>query len=188
MCGTYLKNRSIKNQLCSVQVFSKKRKCHSDQKCRFPWISWSSPVVPDSIGTRLPGPSPYHWLDDIPSQTTRVVSPSSHRSGCGSTCGWEAGIVSMVVPEDILTPINAAFPVGGWTNPFDKYIVQIGSSSPRIGVKTKKHLSCHQRPTRLIFWNTHVQKGAWWNDHCPFCSLFYLYISDSVDPRILGVF
>ena len=33
------------------------------------------------------------------------------------------------------------FLVGGWTNPFEKYDRQIGSSSPRLGVKIKKFCS-----------------------------------------------
>ena len=39
--------------------------------------------------------------------------------------------------------------VGGWTNPFEKYNVKMGSSSPSFGVNIKKYLSCHHP---VIFW------------------------------------
>ena len=124
--------------------------------------------------------------DDIPSQTTRVISPRSHRSGRGSTCGWEAGIVSMVVPQTFWPPSMPHFQLVVEPTHLTNILVKVGSSSPRIGVNTLKIFELP--PTRLFFWHTHFpNNNAWQNDQVAHFAVFFYKLHfrfQSVAPRM----
>ena len=120
----------------------------------------------------VPGPSPYHWLDDIPSQTNSSYfskKPPKWARKYLWLGGWHRFVDGC--SSDILTPINATFPVGGWTNPFDKYIVQVGSSSPRIGVKIENIWVATNQTFSLTYTFPKQKCMAKWSGR-PICSLF----------------
>ena len=116
---------------------------------------------------------------------TQVVSPRSHRSGRGSTCGWEAGIVSMVVPQTFWPPSMP--PLQLVVEP--THLTNIGPSwfiFPKDRGEDWKYLSCHQPDLFFLTYTFPKQKCmAKWSGR-PFCSLFYKlhFRFQSVAPRM----
>ena len=163
VCGTYLKNRSIKNQLCSVKesaIVTKSPDFNMDFmiKSRRPGLN-RYPV---------PGPSPYHWRQMI-SQAKSFLQEATEVGAEVLVVGRLASCRWLFLRH--FDPHQCRLSSWWLNQPIWQILVQVGSSSPRIGVKIENIWVATNQTFFLKY--TFPKKNAWQNYQVAHFAIFF---------------